>query len=107
MTEIINIDIELKNIITNYKKLYNFIFLYKDELINVLDDKFTIDSINSIINNDKIDSLIKELEHNKLKLTNLNLKYFMLFNNTFEELTDMLKENIKFIKNVDIYEKNI
>lgn len=105
MTEIINIDIELKNIITNYKKLYNFIFLYKDELINVLDDKFTIDSINSIINNDKIDSLIKELEHNKLKLTNLNLKYFMLFNNTFEELTDMLKENIKFIKNVDIYEK--
>lgn len=104
MSDIID-NIKLKTIINNYKKIYNFIFLYKDELINVLSDSLSINEIKNNINNDKIDKIIKKLDSMITKYETLNLILFINIYVLIKELSDILLSNISFIKNIDIFEK--
>ena len=105
MIEIIDIENDLKKIITNYKKIYNFIFLYKDELITILDDQNTINLLNQNINNNHIDSIIQNITKNLPKVTNINLKYYISIYNDINALKQILQENINYIHNIDIFEK--
>jgi hypothetical protein len=105
MIEILNIENILKKNITNYKKIYNFIFLYKEELINILEDQTTIYAINENIDNNAIDLLIKNIDKSLNKIENINLNAYIDFYIYIEELTKLLHNNIIFINTIDIYEK--
>jgi hypothetical protein len=105
MIEILNIENILKKNITNYKKIYNFIFLYKEELINILEDQTTIYAINENIDNNAIDLLIKNIDKSLNKIENINLNAYIDFYINIEELNKLLHNNIIFINTIDIYEK--
>jgi nitrate reductase NapAB chaperone NapD len=105
MTEILIIETNLKKIISNYKKIYNFIFLYKEELINILEDNSTINSINDNIKNIEIDNSIKKSDKIVITIENINLSNYIDLYNYLHILKNILKDNITYINQIDIFEK--
>ena len=55
------ISYSIKNV-KYYKSLYNLIFLYTNELNNIITDKFMINYINEEINEESVKKLIKKLD---------------------------------------------
>lgn len=94
-------------ILKNYKKIYNLIFLYKDELLNILNDKIIIDQLNDNINKKYIDKLILKLDKRLNQFKELDILLFLKINKNIIYISKYLKNNILLIKEIDIYEKNI
>lgn len=94
-------------ILKNYKKIYNLIFLYKDELLNILNDKNIIDQLNDNINKKYIDKLILKLDKRLNQFKELDILLFLKINKNIIHISKYLKNNILLIKEIDIYEKNI
>ena len=105
MIDISNIKIKIKNINKNYKKIYNFIFLYKNELINIINDNNSKNLLNENINNIKIDKIITELDNNIQNINNLSINTYLNIYIKIKKLEDYLNNNIKYINQIDIYEK--
>jgi len=105
MIDISNIEIKIKNINKNYKKIYNFIFLYKNELINIINDNNSKNLLNENINNIKIDKIITELDNNIQNINNLSINTYLNIYIKIKKLEDYLNNNIKYINQIDIYEK--
>lgn len=98
------IDYSIKNV-KYYKSLYNLIFLYTNELKEIISDKFMINYINEEINDEIVKKLIKKIEKynsspkeiiNLLKLTKNILK-----------LAKLLSFHISIINEIDIFDKKI
>ena len=83
MIDISNIEIKLKSINKNYKKIYNFIFLYKEELINIINDNNSKILLNQNINNQNIDKIIKKVD---IELENINDLSFKTYINIYKHL---------------------
>ena len=77
MIDISNIEIKIKNINKNYKKIYNFIFLYKNELINIINDNNSKNLLNENINNIKIDKIITKLDNHIKNIENLSINTYL------------------------------
>lgn len=105
MIDISNIEIKIKNINKNYKKIYNFIFLYKNELINIINDNNSKNLLNENINNIKIDKIITELDNDIQNINKLSINTYLNIYIKIKKLEDYLNNNIKYINQIDIYEK--
>jgi hypothetical protein len=105
--------LNLYNINTNFKQIFNFIFSHSDELINNIENKYVIDQINNIINRDYIVKLIRKLEvyHDE------NYKLYNEINNDFKLLYNIylliiilqfiLDISINLIKQINILDERI
>jgi hypothetical protein len=105
MIDISNIEIKLKSINKNYKKIYNFIFLYKEELINIINDNNSIILLNQNINNQNIDKIIKKIDIELENIHDLSFKTYINIYKQLKKLEEILNINIKYINQIDIYEK--
>ena len=105
MIDISNIEIKLKSINKNYKKIYNFIFLYKEELINIINDNNSKILLNQNINNQNIDKIIKKVDIELENINDLSFKTYINIYKQLKKLEEILNINIKYINQIDIYEK--
>lgn len=98
------IDYSIKNI-KYYKSLYNLIFLYTNELKEIISDKFMINYINDEINDDIVKKLIKKIEkYNSSPKEIINL--LKLAKNIIK-LSKLLSFHISIINEIDIFDKKI
>ena len=105
MIDISNIEIKIKSINKNYKKIYNFIFLYKEELLNIISDNNSKILLNENINNQNIDKIIKKLDIEIENIKDLSFKSYINIYKQLKKLEEILNINIKYINQIDIYEK--
>jgi len=112
------VELSIKNI-KYYKSLYNLIFLYVNELKDIIKNNFVVNNINEEINEDIIRKLINKIS--KYHSSKNNTKSGVLTSNELSELIiDLLKliknilkfekllsHHMQVINDIDIYDKNI
>jgi hypothetical protein len=99
------IEYSIKNV-KYYKSLYNLIFLYTNELKEIITDKFMINYINEEISDEIVKKLIKKIEKYNSSSGQETLNLLRLVKNIIK-LETLLKFHINIINEIDIYDKKI
>ena len=113
------ISYSIKNV-KYYKSLYNLIFLYTNELNNIITDKFMINYINEEINEESVKKLIKKLDKynnsiiiNDYKfsmkddLKNIEITKILKLIKNIIKLYNLLVYHMQIINEIDIFDKKI
>jgi len=103
-------DYSLKNV-KYYKSMYNLIFLYVNELTNIISNKFKLEDLKSEINEEDIKKIIKKIEKLTNELQNLNkdninskiTNHLRLLKLLFK-LYNILKSHIHILDTLDIFD---